>query len=222
MSLVGQIGSEYHAKVASRHLFEDEVVWISKWFRRIVDRYAQGKVHTDTAYREAHEFKNQYNPKEDVDYEWVSSYAKFVFEQFERADETLDAKAENIIRILGGGTGLLTLGAIANVAKINVWTAACLVLALALALIAIFVASWARIPRETYLPPSICWALIYADHYGSLAESKFLAQWHLTCEGLRLTIRNKARLVTISTWCFGLTLLALALSFVFAVTRIEG
>ena len=77
---------------------------LSKWLNTVLPT----RVHDDPAYQKAHEFKDSYSPKEQVDYDWVQDYARLIYDRFQQADESLDAKAESIIKLLGGGTGLLT------------------------------------------------------------------------------------------------------------------
>jgi len=189
----------------------------SKWANKLLPT----RVHDDPDYQKAHEFKDTYSPKEGVDYDWIQDYARLTYDRFQQADELLDAKAESIIKILGGGTGLVTLGAILNLSKLGLPAAIGLGISLLLALVAIAVAAWVRVPRQTFLPPSVAWALTYADFYREAAPNKFLAQWHLACEGARLAVRAKARGVKVATWFAFAALVCLTLSFFIAVCTID-
>lgn len=71
------------------------VGWLRGWIPR------PSFIHQDPDYREAHRFKNEFEPDPEVEYTWVVSYAREVYSHFEKADEKLDAKAESIIKILG-------------------------------------------------------------------------------------------------------------------------
>ena len=178
-------------------------------------------IHGDPDYQKAHEFKDTFSPKEGVDYDWIEDYARLVYDRFDKAEQTLDAKAESIIKFLGGGTGLLTFGAIVNIQKLGLPVAVALGISLLLAVVAIAIAAWVRLPRQTFLPPSVGWALAYANFYQDAARSKFLAQWHVACEGMRLAVDVKARTVKIAMrWTLG-ALLALALSFAVAVCTMK-
>lgn len=178
-------------------------------------------VHLDPEYQAAHEFKDQYIPKESVEYDWVVAYARLILDRFDQADQALDAKAESIMKVLGGGTGLLTLGGIINRPKLDAAVAASLCVALVLALAAIACAAWVRVPRNAFLPPSIGWALAYADYYEKLAEARFMAQWHLACEGARLALRAKVRGVKAATWLAVFALIAVAVSFFLALATMD-
>jgi hypothetical protein len=176
------------------------------------------RIQFDPEYQKAHAFKNSFRPtKSPEEYRWVAEYAKFVLGQFQSAERTLDEKAESVMKLFGGGTGLLTLGAIVNLPKISVPTMVVLGIALILALFAMLAAAWVRAPRQSYLPPSVAWALAYAEKYEAASESRFIAQWHLACEGLRLTLRLKVKGVKIATWFGYWSIVAVALSLCSAI-----
>jgi lysylphosphatidylglycerol synthetase-like protein (DUF2156 family) len=125
------------------------------------------------------------------------------------------------MRLLGGGSGLLSLGAIVNLSKIGVATLSVLVVGLVLALFAVAIAASVRVPRNTLLPPSIAWALEYVGAYNDQSRNRFLAQWHLACEGMRLSIRAKAWGVKVATWLGVASVAAVALSFLVAIATIN-
>jgi len=193
------------------------MAWLIDVFSKWANRLFPTRIHDDPAYQKAHEFKDTYSPKEGVEYDWVRDYARLVYDRFSQADESLDAKAESIIKVLGGGSGLITLGAILSLPNLGLPVAIGLAISLLVALVAIAIAAWVRVPRQTFLPPSVAWALTYADFYRDAAPNKFLAQWHLACEGVRLAVRAKARGVKIATWCAFAAIAALTLSFFIAI-----
>lgn len=196
--------------------------WLTDWISKRANKLSPSKIQDDPAYQSAHRFKDTYSPKEGVDYDWVEDYAKLVYDRFDKTDEALDAKAESIIKVLGGGSGLVTLGAILNLPKLGLPVAIGLGISVLLAFVAIGIAAWVRVPRQTFLPPSVAWALKYADFYEDAARSKFLAQWHLACEGVPLAVRAKARGVRVAMWWAVAALAALTLSFFIAVCTMRG
>ncbi|MFH1920580.1 MAG: hypothetical protein ABIP48_11920 [Planctomycetota bacterium] len=111
-----------------------------------LSRQLPSKVHDDPAYQKAHEFKNIFSPTEGVNYDWIEDYARLIYDRFDQADQTLDAKAESIIKVLGGGTGLLTLGAIINLPKLGLPVAIALAFSVLLALVAICTMN--SVPKE--------------------------------------------------------------------------
>src|SRR5271157_3479339 len=142
----------------------------------------------DPQYTEAESFKEEIELKDGVDYEWVWEHAKDTFDRSESTYKELDDKANDIIKYLGGGTGLFTLAVLANIRHEN----ACVILAaiptFLLALISVTVALRARQPNPATRPPDIRSAFKFAEHYekSGKARAYFLGQWHLTCKGLDL------------------------------------
>jgi hypothetical protein len=176
------------------------------------------RIQFDPEYQKAHALKNTYRPTKSSDqYGWVADYAKYVLGEFRSAERTLDEKAESVMKLFGSGTGLLTFGAFINLPKFSLLTTILLGVALLLALAAIFAAAWVRVPRQTYLPPSVASALAYVEKYEDVSETRFLAQWHLACEGLRLSLRLKSSGVRIATWLGFWSIFVVAMSLCSAI-----
>jgi len=176
----------------------------------------------DPEYREAELFKGEIEPKEGVDYTWVWEYAKDTFQRSESIYKELDEKANDIIKYLGGGTGLFTLAVLANVQHENRYVILAAIPAFLLALISIALAVRARQPNPTTQPPDIRSALQFADDYkdGDKARSKFLGQWHLTCVGMDLAIRAKVLRIQFATKFFLWTVVSLAIPLLVAFISI--
>jgi hypothetical protein len=182
------------------------------------------RIFTDPEYANAYEYKDQFQPKDDADYGWVSTYAVFIYNQLQAIETSLDSKAESIVKLMGGASGLLSIGAIINMDKLialNGPTRLSIAFSLIIALFSVGLAIWARVPRNTVLPPSIAWALEYVEGYESQSESRFLAQWHLACEGIRLSNRAKSICVRIASWMGLASVLLLAISFFIAMATIS-
>ena len=174
------------------------------------------EVWQEPAYQDAYEFKNDFNPETNADYKWVASYADFNFRQLLSANESLDAKAESLITVFAGGSGLISIGAVPRLSAVSIWVSSLWGLALVLAVACVVLAYFIRFPKETFMPPSIAWALEYVRSYGSEAEAKFLAQWHLACEGIRLSNARKSRSLKTAMNCGVWAVVTLGLSFVAA------
>ena len=192
---------------------------IGKWLERRLPKPTD--VRFDAEYASAHRFKNAFTPQQGVDYHWVQTYAREIYRRLDEADQVLDAKAESIIKLLGGGTGLLSVGAIVNLPRLSGPVAACLLIALVLALAGIVIAARVRVPSQAFLPPTTGWAVRYAESYGDAAEDMFLGQWHLASEGRRLALRAKAIGVKYATWLAVAALTTVALSFVVALATMN-
>jgi hypothetical protein len=128
----------------------------------------------------AETYRKEFRPQEGVEYRWVCEYAKVNYDMLHDAFNTLDEKADTIIKHLTGGTGLLALGAIGFIAQnsSNAWIALMAIPALAAALWAVRQAIQARKPSATSVPPPVRGAVQYAEEYGEHAEARFLGQWH--------------------------------------------
>ena len=188
------------------------------------------KFEDNPVYQKAEAFQESIEPVEGADYDWVWDYAKDVYDRLSKVYKDLDDKANDIIKYLGGGAGLFTLGAIANVNKDNAGLMLSALPALACALLSIFFAVLARKPNENRTQPSVFSAFRFAGHYldGDAEDSKkakaiFLGQWHLTCEAMGLAVDLKSRRVTWATWTFLLSIVLLLVPFIVAIgTKMAG
>ena len=106
-------------------------------------------VKKDTAFVDALEFKENAEPSPGVSYEWVYEYAVGAYERTSKTFDKLDDKASDIIKYLGGGTGLFTIAALASMrpenASLVFWTLP----SFASAIVSIYYAAMARKPNET-------------------------------------------------------------------------
>jgi hypothetical protein len=154
------------------------------------------------AHQRAHAFMENSTAKEGVDYKWALDYAKGLWEYRNKVFAGLEEKAESIVKYLGGGTGLFTLGAIAKVDPSNVAVALCSIPAVVCALVAVGLALWSKIPGPFPGLPTVENAKRYADEHptetGAIAA--FLGQWGLLCEDARLSCERKARRVELAGW----------------------
>jgi hypothetical protein len=165
-------------------------------------------------FREARDFRNTLEPGDGIDYDWVWGYAKELHERQAKIYTTLDDKADAVIRYLGGGVGLLALGTLAAArvgdGKLLLW----LLPTVVLALLSIVFAVRARRPGAAPGLPKVNQAIDHANKYSEKAKATFLGQLHVLCEGLRMTCVRKARLLTVATWLYLLSLATLALPIV--------
>jgi hypothetical protein len=164
-------------------------------------------------YCHAVSFMQGLQAKEGVEYSWVFDYAKALWAERSGEFTSLDNKADAIIKYLGGGLGLFSIGVLAKVdvsnAYLVLWTMPTIVCAVA----SIFLAAWARKPNPAPTLPPVEAAISCAEEEKDDKKSRtiFLGQWNLICEGLRLANRDKAWLLELATlfYCLALALLAL-------------
>ena len=183
------------------------------------DVEAQILSHPD--YENAIKFKDTIDPKDGIDYEWVLEYAKYQFDRADRLYKELDDKANDIIKYLGGGTGLFTLAAIFNTTPQRLSVILASIPAFLLALVAVALAARARQPNPAREPPSIKGAYGFAEHFknAKLAQAGFIGQWHATCEGMHLAIKAKGERVQHATRFYVWAIVSLAIPIVVAIVK---
>jgi hypothetical protein len=148
--------------------------------------------------------------KEGINYDWVWDYAKEQWGYRVGSFESLETKADDIIKYLGGGTGLFAIGVLAKVDSSTVWIALATLPAVMLALFSLYYAVKAKRPDFAPSLPGIDNAKEYAD--GSKeAKVAFLGQWHAACTDMKLVCRWKAGLVEKSIRFFWLAVTFLLL-----------
>ena len=151
---------------------------------------------------EARAFLNSVTPKPGVDYTVALEHAKSVWEGEQKAYELLEAKADSIIRYLGGGTTLFTLGILSKIDASNYWIAVAALVPIAMALVAIRFAVRAMTPAPAPSLPSVQTVKeVYLDATDSEMEAvgALLGQWNLACVDMRLVNELKAQHVTTAT-----------------------
>jgi hypothetical protein len=171
-------------------------------------------------YTAADEFKETIDPKKGAKYEWVWTYAGKKFERVEGIFRALDEKANDIIKYMGGGTGLFALGALAKVTHETRWVIIWALPSFVLAIIAIAHAARARQPAAVCEPPSVESAFKYASHYGDESETYFIGQWHLACKALQMAIEDKAHRIDVATRCYVWALALLVLPIIAAIASL--
>ena len=189
--------------------------------KEVLEPIAPIAIDSHQRYRDAETFKNTITLEVGKDYDWVWDFAKDSYDRAIGVYEALDDKANDIIKYLGGGAGLFTLGVMANINHANADIARWALPSFAMAIISVFFAVLARKPNEVKHPPSIRDAFKYASHYKDAAEAKatFIGQWNLALEGMYLAIAVKSVRVAWATWTFCLAIAFLALPLFVAVGR---
>jgi len=177
----------------------------------------------DFRFEEAVRFRNEFQPTEGVNYDWAFDYAKDSFSMSMEIYRQLDEKASDLIKYLGGGTGLFALAAVANVTKQNAGIVVWVMPSFVLSLISIYFACLARKPNKTRLPASVeAVARYYAEYYKDQAKAKFLGEWHEAIIGMGLANELKSRRVTAATWAFFAAIVMLGAPLLYALHRNGG
>src|SRR5208337_1808625 len=149
-------------------------------------------------YREAEKFKQEIQPEKEVNYDWVWDYACETHNHIWERYKELDNKANDIIKYLGGGVGLFTVGTIANISSQNVWLVVCAIPSFLVSLASIFFAVLALQPNPVKLPPTVESAYNYANDYKETGKATFLGQWHLVITGMDVAAKLKSDRVLVA------------------------
>jgi hypothetical protein len=160
-------------------------------------------------YHDALDFAKKVRINEAQHYDWVWEYSKDLWTHRVKVIGLIDEKAESIIKYLGGGLGIVSLGIIAiptTMMHLALW----MLPAIFCAIVSIAYALYARWPKDMPALPSIKEAIEYTDHYidNDNAKAHFLGQWNLACEGIRLFSSIKAKNVE---WAMKLCLISISL-----------
>ncbi len=151
-------------------------------------------------YNDAVDFFKNFEKKDKVEYGWIMKYAKDLQERFEKTDGKLDEKADSIIKYLGGGSALLTFGALVSIKPekpetclLGLIALVSLIPSLCFALLAVQAALRVRSPQSAATPPPLTKAVHLAENYASAeeAELNLVLICHPICEAY--AYRNKQK-----------------------------
>jgi hypothetical protein len=159
------------------------------------------RIESSQEFIDAEEFKRSIDPSAATDYAWVTQHAKYAFDRTDKIFKELDEKANDIIKYLGGGAGLITFAALAGGTPKSAWLLISSIPAFMLAIISLALAARARQPGVTWQPPGVAAAFSYASHQSTQdhSEVRFLGQWEIVCAGMLLVLREKGVLVRCAT-----------------------
>jgi hypothetical protein len=168
-------------------------------------------VRDDERHKLAVSFMGSAQASPNVDYQWVVEYAEALWEYRVKAFSALEEKGENILKYLGGGTGLFAVGVLAKIDKNNAHIAICTIPSLIAAVFALFFALRVKRPDSVPSIPTVDEAMSYADNLKSEREATaaFLGQWHLACTDMKITCDQKAWFVEMATYLFALAIVLL-------------
>jgi hypothetical protein len=123
-------------------------------------------------YKTALKAYNDFKKADGIDYSPVVTYARELYDRYDKTDKTLDEKADSVIRYLGGGSALITFGALLSL-KSDIPESRQLGIVLLLSLIpsllsticAVFFAIRVRQPQLAATLPNVDFAQKMAEYY---------------------------------------------------------
>jgi hypothetical protein len=151
---------------------------------------------------EAQAWQRSFVPKNAIDYSWVEKYAKEQFDFLKKTFDDLDAKATAIINYLTSAAGVFTLGSTTALfaGKVSSWVIFASLPAVALAIIAVGVASWCRKPREIRPTPAPREMVELAEYEGGRFQAwMMIPLWNWSSLLLRDQVERKGRLLERAT-----------------------
>ena len=193
-----QMLRDYHAKVGG---------WIKKlWPSDPGDDYEKSE-----EYQAALNYYQQFKAQEGVHYDAAITYAQQLHERYDKTDKALDEKADSIIKYLGGGSALVTFGALLSLKTdtratciLGLVAMVCLIPSLAAAIMAVSHAIRVRRPRASGSLPPVKFAIDMAEFYKTEDQVK-LNLWlifHPLCEAAYFRNLQKAKLVNSTHNCY--------------------
>lgn len=167
-------------------------------------------------------FRCEAIPIEGVDYEWVWAYARESIERAFKIYGDLDNKANELIKYLGGGAGILAAASLLTIQEDHAWIYLWFAPALLSSLVSVFFAVLASKPNPVSLPPSIQDALNIASiaRVGERGRAAMIGPLHLVYESLLIANEIKAARVQRATWWFFSTLTMLLVTMLGVAVRL--
>lgn len=164
------------------------------------------------------DFARNFTPVEGMAYDWFLSQAVKEFELTDSRTGELDKKADSLIGYLGAASGALSLTMVYVVNAKHSWLMLISVPVTLIFLAAVFFAVVSRSPAlHPSFPATEDFLLKHPDGHYSI----FAARVAATAQIARLAIREKAKLVRRSYWCFNLGLVWLVFgSLLYALFKI--
>ena len=193
---------------------------VAGWFQQSLGFWRRDDDYTQSSeYQVALENYQKFNQQNSIDYSPVIEYARNLYERYEASDKGLDEKADSIIRYLGGGTALVTFGALLSIKAesrdtrvVGLCALVSLLPALICAVVAVYSAIRARMRRSAAVLPAVEWARRMAEHYRTKQEIELnvYLMFSPICEAAHYRNIMKARWVTLAHHSYCLCLACLA------------
>jgi len=149
--------------------YQSQVV---NWFTQFRTTEDDDNYEQSDEYKAALEYYQKFKHQEGVEYGTALEYARSLFDRYDKADKGLDEKADSIIKYLGGGSALITIGTLLSIkpdSPLNLIFAlvalVCLVPSIHAATRALHYAIMARKPRASATLPSVKFAVEMAEYH---------------------------------------------------------
>lgn len=178
-----------------------------------------GNLSLSKRYQDAGEFASTWQIKSGVDYSKAVIYANEVWNDKRAAFDLMGGNADNIVRLMTGGTGILAIAMMLNVKWETVGVAICAIPSFLLAIASVICAIRARFPVDVPTHHSVKWRIEWEEKYpGADIDATLLARVWQRIEGYDDLLEIRSDLVE---WASKLAALSVAsLSFPLAIAII--
>jgi hypothetical protein len=188
----------------AKKMWSDNTAKFADWFAKIKHGQLDANYEDCAAYKEALEFYQNFSHQDDVDYSAVVMFSRELFERYDKTDKALDDKADSIVKYLGGGSAVITAGALLAIKYDTVTNCIfsmvailCLVPSLIAAFLAVSHAIHVRHPRDVAHLPDVKKAVEIAE-FNKNKEEIDINIWLIyfpICEALLFRNMQKAESV---------------------------
>jgi hypothetical protein len=164
---------------------------LKKQFLKILPAEPSDDFEKSEDYKAALNYYREFQQREDVDYSAAISYARELYDRYDKTDKLLDEKADSIIKYLGGGSALITVGTLISIKGDNYSSCVLAIVAivsllpsLACAIYAVSNAIQGRRPRASGSLPPVKFAVEIAEYNKSKEkiEPSLWLIFHPICE----------------------------------------
>lgn len=150
-------------------------------------------VNESQEFKNAWDFQKSYNPESGLDYRWVADHSVEEFKRLSRDVDSLDEKADSLIRYLGAGSGFISLGTLLAKEQSVTPLFPILVPTLCFLLVALCLAVIARKPQFYPAPPYTREAFDFVDFFkDNSAQIRFSAKVGAASVAMKLANEFKA------------------------------
>jgi flagellar basal body-associated protein FliL len=193
----------------------DELVKMFRDYRKKIAEWLEHPIPDEDYeksddFKAAMEFYRIFKPQDNVDYGEPVKFARELYERYENTGKLLDEKADSIIKYLGGGSALITFGALVSLKIDNQWSCTLGIVALVsllpslvCAFLAVSSAINARKPQTAATLPNVKFAVEMAEYYkkqDELEPNLWLIFYPLCEAALHRNLRKAKIVHNAHTW----------------------
>ena len=187
---------------------------VFKWFRPL----NWEDIESDPNYIATRDFTKSFKPEKDVNYSWIYQHSKALFDDISAMIRNQDTKAENLMRYLAPGSGLIGIALVwfnslnGSELYINILVA----VGMGFLILGMLSCLSALVPHQQASIPSVKDAVESCEYYndGNRATAAFSKGIALAIAAKLVVNSRKASLLHLSYWFYAIGLIVLIVSMV--------